>query len=119
MNLLYGCSMAKTVQLITLSTHDLRSLTALLRSGSTKARTQTRARVLDLLHRQRHPDDIAATLDLSTQSVYNIKRRFLDGGLEAALYDQPRSGRPVEIDGKQRAKVTALACSKPPSGHAR
>jgi putative transposase len=119
MILLYGFSMAKTAQPIKLSNHDLRSLTSLLRSGSTKARTQTRARVLELLHRQRHPDDIAATLTISTQSVYNIKRRYLDGGLEAALYDQPRSGRPVEIDGKQRAKVTALACSKPPKGHAR
>lgn len=35
------------------------------------------------------------------------------------LYDQPRSGRPVEIDGNQRAKITALACSEPPQGYAR
>ena len=33
------------------------------------------------------------------------------------LQDKPRSGRPVEIDGRQRAKITALACSKPPEGH--
>jgi putative transposase len=65
------------------------------------------------------PMDIAATLRISTQSVCNLKRRFLEGGLKAALYDQQRCGRPVEIDGKQRAKVTALACSVPPDGHAR
>jgi hypothetical protein len=35
------------------------------------------------------------------------------------LTDQPRSGRPLEIDGAQRAKVTALACSDPPEGYAR
>jgi hypothetical protein len=35
------------------------------------------------------------------------------------LFDQPRSGRPPEIDGAQRAKVTALACSDPPAGYAR
>jgi transposase len=119
MTLLYGFSMAITAQPIKLSNQELRSLKTFLRRGSTKARTQTRARVLDLLHRQRHPDDIAAALDISTQSVYNIKRRYLDGGLDAALFDQPRAGRPVEIDGKQRAKVTALACSTPPEGHAR
>lgn len=111
--------MARNTQPINLSKPELRSLTSLLNSGTSKARTLTRARVLDLLHRNLHPVDIASTLRISTQSVYNLKRRYLDGGLDAALYDQPRPGRPVEIDGKQRAKVTALACSKPPRGHAR
>src|SRR5215467_14108536 len=110
--------MPRSAQPIQLSDDELRSLTTLLRSGSTTARIQTRARTLDLLHRQQHPKDIAATLRISTQSVFNLKRRFLDGGLDAALYDRPRSGRPIEIDGSQRAKVTALACSKPPDGHA-
>jgi putative transposase len=92
-------------------------LTTLLAKGSAKARVLTRARTLDLLHRKQHPEDIAATLRISTQSVFNLKRRFLDGGLETALYDKPRSG--IEIDGLQRAKVTALACSTPPQGYAR
>ena len=35
------------------------------------------------------------------------------------LHDKPRSGRPIEIDGGQRAKVTALACSDAPTGHSR
>jgi len=35
------------------------------------------------------------------------------------LQDKPRSGRPIEIDGQQRAKVTALACSDAPEGHGR
>jgi putative transposase len=35
------------------------------------------------------------------------------------LEDAPRPGRPVEIDGSQRAKITALACSEAPAGHAR
>jgi hypothetical protein len=33
------------------------------------------------------------------------------------LKDAPRSGRPVEISGKQRAKIPAWACSRPPEGH--
>lgn len=32
------------------------------------------------------------------------------------LRDKPRSGRPLEIDGAQQAKLTALACSKAPDG---
>ena len=94
-------------------------MTTLLRSGSTKARTQTRARVLDLLHRGQRPDDIAQTLRLSSATVFNIKRRYLEEGLDAALFDKPRSGKPPSIDGIQRAKITALACSQAPKGHAR
>jgi transposase len=68
------------------------------------------------LHRQKLP---AALLRLSLQTVYNVKRRYFVGGLQLALFDQPRSGRPIELDGKQRAKITALACSTPPQGRAR
>lgn len=111
--------MARKAQPIKLSDDDLRSLKTLLRCGSTKARVQTRARVLDLLHRGQHPDAIAQTLQVTTTTVYNLKRCYLAEGLEAALYDKPRSGRPVEIDGQARAKITALACSQAPLGHAR
>ncbi len=111
--------MPRTAQPITLPTNDLRSLTTIVRRGTTSARTQTRARTLDLLHRDEHPEEIASTLQVSVQTVFNIKRRYLTGGLDAALFDKARSGRPVEIDGQQRAKITALACSTPPEGHAR
>ena len=110
--------MPRTAQPITLPTNDLRSLTTIVRRGTTSARTQTRARTLDLPHRDEHPEAIAATLQVSVQTVFNIKRRYLTGGLNAALFDKARSGRPVEIDGQQRAKITALACSTPPAGHA-
>src|SRR5919205_3764407 len=111
--------MARQSQPITLSSSDTRSLKTLLTRGKASARTLSRARILDLLHRRQSSADIAQVLQVSQQTVYNVKRRFLDGGLQAALYDQPRSGRPIEIDGKQRAKITALACSTPPAGRAR
>ncbi len=111
--------MPRTAQPIKLPTTDFRSLTTLLRRGTTTARTQTRARTLDLLHHGEHPEAIASTLQVSVQTVFNVKRRYLTGGLDDALFDRARSGRPIEIDGTQRAKITALACSTPPAGHAR
>ena len=111
--------MARTAQPITLHNYDLRSLTSIISRGNTAARTQTRARILDLLHRGQHPAEIASRLRVSQQTVFNIKRRYLVTGLEAALFDRARSGRPVEINGTQRAKITALACSTPPEGRAR
>ncbi len=111
--------MARTAQPITLPKHDLRSLTTILSHGTTAARTQTRARILNLLHRGERPSAIAITLQVTPQTVFNVKRRYLNEGLDAAVVDRPRSGRPIEIDGAQRAKITALACSTPPEGHAR
>jgi transposase len=75
--------------------------------------------VLDLLHRGQHPDDIAAALGLSLPTVFNIRRRYLVEGLDSALQDKPRSGKPPRIDAQARAKVTALACPEAPEGHAR
>lgn len=111
--------MPRTAQPIKLRKTDLRSLTTTIKRGKTSARTQTRARILDLLHRGRHPEAIAAVLQVSLQSVFNVKRHYLADGLEAALFDRARSGRPVQINGTQRAKITALACSTPPEGRAR
>ncbi|MFL6213791.1 MAG: helix-turn-helix domain-containing protein [Blastocatellia bacterium] len=102
--------MVRKAQPIKLSDDDLRSLKTLLRRGSTKARIQTRARVLDLLHRGQHPDAIAQTLQVTTTTVYNLKRCYLAEGLEAALYDKPRSGRPVEIDASPRWKSWTARC---------
>jgi putative transposase len=111
--------MPRTAQPIKLRKTELRSLTNILTRGATAARTQTRARILNLLHRGEHPEKISSMLQVSVQTVFNIKRRYLADGLEAALIDRARSGRPVQIDGAQRAKITALACSTPPEGHAR
>ena len=54
-------------------------------------------------------------------SVSTVKRtrwRFLQEGLEAALKEKPRPGRPPKITGEIEAKLTVLACSQPPEGHA-
>lgn len=111
--------MARKPQLINLSSDELRSLKTSLRKGTLPARVQTRARVMDLLHRQHTPSDIAAVLQVGIATIFNIKRRYLAEGLDAALIDRPRSGQPCKIDGVARAKITALACSTAPIGHAR
>jgi Homeodomain-like domain len=62
---------------------------------------------------------IAQTLSCGIATVYNDNRRYLTEGLESALSDKARSGRPQRIDGRARAKITALACSAAPAVHAR
>ena len=48
-----------------------------------------------------------------------VKERYMEGGLDRALYDRPRSGASVKFSGKTKAKLTALACTKAPKGYDR
>lgn len=111
--------MARHTQFIQLSIEERRSLKTLFRTGHGANRLQTRARILHLLDRQVPPPEIAQTLSCGIATVYNIKRRYLAEGFEAALSDKPRSGAPRRISGQARAKITALACSDAPEGRAR
>jgi transposase len=111
--------MARKTEFIQLTSEERRSLKTLFRSGKGNNRKLTRARILDLLDRNVPPSEVAQTLSCSLGTVYNIKRRYEHEGLDSALSDKPRSGRPVEISGAQRARITALACSQAPEGHAR
>ena len=61
---------------------------------------------------------LTKTLKVTIPTISNWAARYAENGLKA-LIDQHRKGRPVEIDGKQRAKITALACSEPPEGYER
>jgi transposase len=111
--------MPRKAQPVSLPDDERRSLTTITRRGSTPARVQARARILLLLHRGQTPEAVAAALQVGVATVFNIKRRYLSEGLAAALHDKPRSGKPPRIDGAARARITALACSDAPRGHAR
>lgn len=58
-------------------------------------------------------------MTITKKTIQNIIERFLEGGLERALYDLPRSGQPTKFNGKHRANITALACTDDPEGHAK
>lgn len=106
-------------QHLTLSQADRKFLLNLLKKGSLKAKTYKRATALLELDRGHTLSDVSQTLNVSYPSVLSWRDKYLAEGLTASLHDKPRSGRPVVISGSQRAKVTALACSAPPKGHAR
>ncbi|MEM9093325.1 MAG: helix-turn-helix domain-containing protein [Cyanobacteria bacterium P01_F01_bin.53] len=91
-------------------------LKALLKKGQIGAKQFKRATALLELDRGKTITAITETLDVSRSAVSNWVKRYRKEGLQM-LHDRPRSGRPVEIDGDQRAKITALACSDPPEGH--
>lgn len=103
---------------LALSQGDRTYLEKLLRKGQMSARQFKRATALLELDRAKAMTAIAETLGVSRSAVSRWAKRYRQEGLQM-LHDKPRSGRPIEIDGQQRAKVTALACSDPPAGHSR
>jgi len=54
---------------------------------------------------------------VTKQTASTWAKKYQESGL-TFLTDKARPGRPPTIDGLQRAKVTALACSEPPEGYA-
>ena len=103
---------------ITLTDADRDQLESLLAKGSLPAKTFKRATALLELDRGKTLRAVASTLSTSSVSVAAWRDKYLASGL-ACLHDAPRSGRPISIDGTQRAQITALACSDAPAGHAR
>jgi transposase len=103
-------------QHLTLKAADKKYLEGLLAKGSLTAKVFKRATALLELNRGKNFGAVAETLGVCYQSVSNWCTAYKQDGL-SMLYDEPRSGRPLEIDGKQRAKITALACCKAPEGH--
>ena len=53
--------------------------------------------------------------------VYRVRKQWVEEGLEAVLSRKapPRPSVPRIFDGEKEARLIALACSKPPAGHAR
>ena len=109
---------------IHLSDDQRTTLNTLIRAGSAPARTHTRARILLLLDRNQadpYPDDaVAKALHCHRNTVGNVRRRFVAGGFEAALYHKPLPPRvPKTLTGEVEAHLIALACSAPPQGQRR
>ena len=102
---------------VELSEDEQEHLFALIHKGSHSARVITRARILCKLDRGWSNQEVCAALDVTLATVLKTRRRWTEGGLEAALGELPRPGQRPKLDAKQAATITALACSKAPEGH--
>lgn len=108
---------------IELNQDERRELEQLIHSGSSPARMQTRARILLLSDRsqghQRTDRAVAAATLCSVSTVRSIRCRYIEGGLPLVLNDKGWPGAVPKLTGEVEAKLTMLACSEPPAGHAR
>ena len=90
-------------------------LRQLLSKGSLPVKTVKRATALLELHAGKTYQQVAQTLNTNYNTLSTWASHYQSTKL-AFLQDAPRSGRPIEIDGASRAKITALACSQAPDG---
>jgi transposase len=110
--------------IVRLTEEERTALTEVLGKGKAAARKIKHANVLLKLDADgpNWSDAQAAdTFDCSARTVFSIRQRFVEAGLEAALERKKREHPPREriLDGDGEAQLVRLACSAPPEGQAR
>ena len=109
--------MPRKKYLINLSAEEQQHLTELTRKGSVKARQFKRAMILLKANEGLTDERIMAAINVSRPCVERIRKRFVEGGLERALNEDPRPGQRRKLDGRGEAQLIATACSQAPEGH--
>ena len=107
----HGLAGSKTA--VALGAEDRERLERLARMRTARAQVVTRARILLLRDSGETLVSIAEKVGLAVNSVRLCVTKYLEGGVERALSDGARSGRPREIDDADRAFVVDLACQRP------
>ena len=104
---------------IKLSPKDLARIKERLKEKLIESRIVKRAHTLKLKHMGKSTKEISSLLDFDPKSITNTVSNYLQFGLERALTDDPRSGRPILFDARDTANIVAMVCTDPPEGFAR
>lgn len=87
--------------------------------GQHQTREVNRAHVLSCLDRGIPESQIMEVLGMGRTAIWRARASYLQGGLDLAVFDIARSGRPRQYDTDAEARVTALACTPAPAGRKR
>jgi putative transposase len=114
-----GISPGMKEYIVRLTDGARRKLQELVESGTRPARVIRRALILLKSDAGLTDLQIVEHVGCAERTVRSVRKRFCDMGLEEALYDASRSGRPPDFTARQKQQVVALACTEPPEGRAR
>lgn len=109
--------MPKKLYLVNLSNAERQTLAEMTRKGIIKARQFKRAMILLKANEGLSDPQIMAAMTVSRPTVERIRKRFVEGGLERALHEDPRPGQMRKLDGRGEAVLIAEACGPAPEGH--
>ena len=104
---------------VALTPDDREFLIRYIKTGTKKARAIARAKILLLSDEGHTNDEISKMTEVHRQSIWRIKKRFIEEGIISAIEDKPRSGQPRKYSKKQEAEIIAMACTDPPKGRKR
>jgi hypothetical protein len=99
-----------------LSGKERRVLSEVRAKGLRHVREVNRAHILAALDRGVTEAVIMDVLGVGRTAIWRTRKAFLEGGLEFALSDEQRPGKPRQYGPEVEAQVSALACSAPPAG---
>ena len=102
-----------------LSEEDRAVVNGIRSKGFHQTREVNRAHVLAGLDQGIPEAQIMAVLGIGRTAVWRTRAAYLQGGVDLAVFDIARSGRPSQYDTDAEARVTALACTTPPEGRQR
>lgn len=97
---------------VTLTAEERDELLKLTRAGNLSARKMKRALILLRADEGWKDEEIVGALNTSRPTVERIRKRYVEGGLDKALNEDPRPGARKKLDGRAEAHIIALACSK-------
>ena len=110
---------------ITLMPEQREQVEIIARSYKHSDRERKRARILLLADTAQHEgaskdEAIASLVNVSVVTVQQVRRRFAESGLQAALHHKEQLNRKArKLDGAAEAFLIATTCSAPPEGHKR
>lgn len=104
---------------VQLSDKEEKEVASLAKKGVAQARVYNRARILLLAHDGKTDKDICLLFRINRSVVHDVRKHYVEGGLQRALYDLPRPGQKRKLTGSQEAEVVAIACTKAPKGYLR
>lgn len=107
------------IYIVDLSDDERTQLIELTKGGKPGARKMKRAQILLMADRGHTDKEIADALSAGTSTVFRIRRKFVQGGLEHALTESKRKGGSRKLAANEVALLIATACSSPPEGRAR
>lgn len=102
--------------LVKLEIDERKQLLELTRKGAIGARKMKRAQILLKADEGWKDEHMIQALNTSRSTAERTRKRFVEGGLDKALNEDPRPGQRTKLTGKAEAHLVALACSDAPGG---
>jgi transposase len=104
---------------IRLTRQQQRKLKELQRSAEVDGLSARRARILELLGQGLGQNEVQAATGAGIATVGRTRRRFLEEGLEAAVFGYEAPGAARLLNAAEEARIVALACCDPPAGRSK